>query len=113
MQHHPLITDPTERLARKRAGAKLGWYVHAGAYLAVNLLLVVLSASSGRHWAVFPAVGWGLGLERAAQVGSVLAAYVVETVGTQEYTFTPSQFVARIEASYGVPAAGDVAKHLQ
>lgn len=61
MQHHPLITDPTdptERLARKRAGAKLGWYVHAGAYLAVNLLLVVLSASSGRHWAVFPAVGW-------------------------------------------------------
>lgn len=62
MQHHPLITDPTERLARKRAGAKLGWYIHAGAYLAVNLLLVVLSASSGRHWAVFPAVGWGIGL---------------------------------------------------
>ena len=62
MHHHPLITDPTERLAHKRAGAKLGWYVHAGAYLAVNLLLVVLSASSDRHWAVFPALGWGIGL---------------------------------------------------
>ena len=34
------------------------------------------------------ALAWGLGLERAAQVGCVLAAYVVETVGTQEYSFT-------------------------
>jgi len=59
---HPLITDPIERLARKRAGAKLGWYMHAGVYLVVNLLLVTLSATSGRHWAVFPAVGWGVGL---------------------------------------------------
>lgn len=62
MQNHHLTTDPLERLARRRAGAKLGWYIHAGVYLAVNLLLVVLSASSGRHWAVFPAVGWGIGL---------------------------------------------------
>lgn len=51
-----------ERLARRRAGAKLGWYIHAGVYIAVNLLLAVLSATSGRHWAVFPALGWGLGL---------------------------------------------------
>ena len=34
------------------------------------------------------AMAWEVGLERAAQVGCVLAAYVVETVGTQEYTFT-------------------------
>jgi hypothetical protein len=51
-----------ERLARKRAGAKLGWYIHATVYLLVNLLLVALSVSSGRHWAVFPLLGWGLGL---------------------------------------------------
>ena len=31
--------DAIERLARKRAGAKLGWYMHAGVYLLVNLLL--------------------------------------------------------------------------
>lgn len=62
MHNSPLITDPIERLARKRAGAKLGWYMHAGVYLLVNLLLVTLSASSGRHWAVFPALGWGIGL---------------------------------------------------
>lgn len=59
------------------------------------------------------ALTWGLGLERAAQVGSVLAAYVVETVGTQEYSFTPAQFVARVEASYGVDASAEVAAHLQ
>ena len=51
-----------ERLARKRAGAKMGWYIHATVYVAVNLMLVMLAAGSGRNWAVFPALGWGLGL---------------------------------------------------
>ncbi len=51
-------------------------------------------------------------LERAAQVGGVLAAYVVETVGTQEYDFTPAEFVARVEGSFGAEAAKDVAAHL-
>lgn len=54
--------EQIEQLARRRAAAKLGWYVHAAVYIAVNLLLAVLSAMSGRHWAVFPALGWGLGL---------------------------------------------------
>ena len=51
-----------ERLARKRAAAKMGWYIHALVYVCVNLLLATLSAMSGGHWAVFPAVGWGVGL---------------------------------------------------
>jgi hypothetical protein len=51
-----------ERLARKRAGAKLGWYIHATVFIAVNLMLFMLSAMSGRNWAIFPAFGWGLGL---------------------------------------------------
>lgn len=51
-----------ERLARRRAGAKMGWYVHAGVYVAVNLTLAMLSAMSGHYWAVFPAAGWGIGL---------------------------------------------------
>ncbi|WP_232675746.1 carbohydrate kinase family protein [Nocardioides sp. R-C-SC26] len=58
-------------------------------------------------------LAWGQSLERAAQVGCVLAAYVVETVGTQEYTFTAAQFVARVEASYGAEAAAEVAEHLR
>ena len=57
------LQDPAlEQLARKRASAKLGWYIHASVYVAVNLLLAALAAMSGRHWAVFPAVGWGIGL---------------------------------------------------
>ena len=51
-----------ERLARKRAGAKLSWYIHVSVYIIVNLLLAMLSAMSDRHWAVFPAIGWGIGL---------------------------------------------------
>ena len=58
------------------------------------------------------ALSWGASLERAAQVGCVLAAYVVETVGTQEYDFTHEQFVARIRDSYGDDAADEVAKYL-
>jgi hypothetical protein len=51
-----------ERLARKRAAAKMGWYIHALVYACVNLLLATLSAMSGGRWAVFPALGWGIGL---------------------------------------------------
>ena len=58
------------------------------------------------------ATAWELSLERAAQVGCVLAAYVVETVGTQEYSFTSAEFLARLEGSYGADAAADVAPHL-
>lgn len=56
--------DPAhlDRLARRRAHAKLGWYAHAAVYACVNLALVLLSASQGRHWGVFPLLGWGLGL---------------------------------------------------
>ncbi len=56
---------------------------------------------------------WGFGHERAAQVGCTLAAYVVETVGTQEYSFTPEQFVERVRAAYGDDAATDVDSHLR
>ena len=55
---------------------------------------------------------WGFGHERSAQIGCVLAAYVVETVGTQEYSFTRPQFVERVRAAYGDEAASDVAAHL-
>ena len=51
-----------EAAARRRAGARMGWYVHAVVYLVVNALLAALALSAGRHWAIFPALGWGLGL---------------------------------------------------
>jgi adenosine kinase len=58
------------------------------------------------------ALEWQLSHERAAQVGCVLAAYVVEQVGTQEYSFTHDQFVDRFAAAYGEEAAVDVRPHL-
>lgn len=55
-------SDQIERQARRRAAMRLGWIIHAIAFIAVNLLLAGLSATSGRHWALYPALGWGLGL---------------------------------------------------
>ena len=54
------------------------------------------------------ATAWGLGLERAAQVGALLATHVVETVGTQEYAMTLEGFADRLAEAYGAPAADDV-----
>ncbi|MGW4497514.1 carbohydrate kinase family protein [Micromonospora sp. NPDC004336] len=60
----------------------------------------------------FTALSWGLGLERAAQVGSLLATLVLETVGTQEYEVRRDLFVKRMAESYGDEAAEDVRGHL-
>ena len=54
--------DELDRLARRRAGAKLGWYAHATIYVLVNVFLFILSTNSGKNWSMFPAFGWGLGL---------------------------------------------------
>jgi adenosine kinase len=60
----------------------------------------------------FAGLSWGLGLERAAQVGSLLAALVLETVGPQEYEVRPDLFVKRLGESYGDAAADEVRAHL-
>lgn len=58
------------------------------------------------------ATAWGLGLASSAQVGALLATYVVETVGTQEYAFTSEEFLGRLEETYGPGSAGQVRSHL-
>ena len=58
------------------------------------------------------AVSWGLGLERAAQVGSLLATLVLETVGPQEYEVRRDLFIKRLAESYGDEAAEDVRPYL-
>lgn len=55
---------------------------------------------------------WGLDLTRSAQVGSVLAAHVVETLGTQEYLLAKGSFLKRLETAYGADAAAAVEPHL-
>ncbi len=51
---------------------------------------------------------WGLTWQRAAQVGSLLATLVLETVGTQEYQVKNASFLERLAESYGDDAAADV-----
>ena len=67
MSRHDRHTNLTpaealERTARRRAGAKLGWSIHALVYLCVNAGLFALAAAGGRSWAIYPALAWGLGL---------------------------------------------------
>lgn len=56
----------------------------------------------------FSALSWGLGLERSAQVGTLMATLVLETVGTQEYSVVPDEFCKRIAESYGDAAADEI-----
>ena len=56
---------------------------------------------------------WGLSLENCAQVGSMLATLVIETVGTQEYRFSVADFLDRLAQTYGQDAADAVRPHLQ
>jgi adenosine kinase len=57
-------------------------------------------------------VAWGLSPERSCQVGSLLATYVIETVGTQEYELAQRHFLERIARTYGDDAAAEISPHL-
>jgi adenosine kinase len=54
------------------------------------------------------AVAWGLPLDRAAQLGNMLAVHVLETIGTQEYELKPAALADRLRAVYGETAAEQV-----
>jgi adenosine kinase len=56
-------------------------------------------------------LAWKVPLERCAQLGSLLATYAIEVVGTQEYRFDGT-FLTRFEDAYGVTAAAQIAPHL-
>jgi adenosine kinase len=57
-------------------------------------------------------VVWRLSEERCAQLGSMLATYVIETKGTQEYRFSAEAFTSRFAERYGFDAAEEVSIHL-
>jgi adenosine kinase len=56
-------------------------------------------------------LAWGVSPERCAQLGSLLASYAIEVIGTQEYRFGDT-FLTRFEAAYGAAAAAEIAPHL-
>ncbi|WP_305091736.1 carbohydrate kinase family protein [Prescottella sp. R16] len=51
----------------------------------------------------------GLSLERSAQLGSLVAVYVLETVGTQEWSLDRDDAVKRLTEAYGKDAADEIA----
>ena len=57
-------------------------------------------------------LAWGLSLERCAQIGAVIAAYCLETKGTQEYKFEKSEFIGRLRETFGDRAASEVSINL-
>jgi adenosine kinase len=57
-------------------------------------------------------LAWKRPLERCAQIGSLLATYVLEHIGTQEYELDADDFVTRFGHVYGEQAAAEVRHHL-
>ncbi|HEX5401341.1 MAG TPA: carbohydrate kinase family protein [Pseudonocardiaceae bacterium] len=53
-------------------------------------------------------VSRGLNLERSAQLGSLIAVLVLETVGTQEWTFDRAAAVRRLTGAFGPEAAAEI-----
>jgi adenosine kinase len=50
----------------------------------------------------------GLGVERSAQLGSLIAVLVLETVGTQEWKFDRADAVRRLGEAFGPLAAAEI-----
>jgi adenosine kinase len=57
-------------------------------------------------------LAWRQPLERCAQIGSMVATYVLEHVGTQEYDLRADDFVARLRSVFGDETADAVAQHV-
>ena len=56
-------------------------------------------------------LAWDVSLERCAQLGSLLATYAIEVVGTQEYRFDGT-FLKRFTEAYGREAAVEIGSHV-
>jgi adenosine kinase len=54
----------------------------------------------------------GLGLERSAQLASLVAVLVLEATGPQEWTWDPAEAVQRLTDAYGAEAGAEIGKAL-
>jgi adenosine kinase len=57
-------------------------------------------------------LAWGLNDERCGQLGAMLATYVIETQGTQEYRINAEEFLERFAITYGTAGSVEIAEHL-
>ena len=58
------------------------------------------------------ALGWGMPLRRAAEIGGQLATVALESVGSRGYSINPVEFVRRLEESYGPACAAEASAYL-
>ena len=51
-------------IARRRAGARLGFYIHLSTFIVVNILLIIINfaVTPDYKWFIWPLLGWGIGL---------------------------------------------------
>ena len=57
---------------------------------------------------VLTALGGGLSLERSAQLGALIATYVLESDGPQEWTWDRASALTRLRDTYGDAAAAEI-----
>ncbi len=80
------MNEDLHRIARRRAGAKLGLYIHASVYVVVNAFLAVaqMQTTPQIHWNLWPLAGWGLGLAIHATVVLLGASGLRERMEAEE-----------------------------
>ena len=54
----------------------------------------------------------GLTTRRCAELGSMLATYVIETVGTQEYVLSKATSSSASTEAYGAESAAEIEPHI-
>lgn len=78
--------EPVERRVRTRSRAE--FYTHLVVYAVVNLMLVVINVVTwrGSFWAMWPLLGWGIGIAAHALKVFVFAGHddVAERVTDQQ-----------------------------
>ncbi len=87
------------RKARRRVAARLALYVHLMAYVAINILLIIINVvvSWGNFWCKWPVLGWGIVLALHALVvwllpkGSVLRDRMIQEEMRRQAANNPSR----------------------
>lgn len=88
--------------ARRRAETKYAFFVHAGVYAAVMVLLVAINlvTSPGVLWFIWPMIGWGFAVALHGMRAFLLAdrAVVIDAMTKHELAQTRAKTLAAPEA---------------
>ena len=87
-----MAEEKLRKIARERAKAKLGFYIHLVVYVCVNALLFAIwylftSESGGVPWFIYPLIGWGI----AVVIHAILAFSGISTEKSLEDRMTEQE----------------------